>query len=498
MTRAVKRFRKRMFALFEALLEQAEQSNPWRLVPSLIVGIVVASALLMAMFWQLFSIAQLWSAQPEAVWLAMISAALVALTVATPAVIFGYALIGRTLRVKAELRRALIAADVANRAKTEFLANMSHEIRTPLNGVLGMAQVLEASDLTAEQREALRTIGESGELLLGIIADVLDLSKIEIGQISLDPTPQPVAKLLGDTVHLFEARAAENRTELVFLVGQCVPEQAVFDSVRVRQCLANLVSNAVKFTLDGRVSVWLSAKAEGADWKISLSVQDTGVGISPEVQDRLFKPFEQAETATARTFGGTGLGLAIARKLARTMGGDITLESALGSGSTFVFTFLAGSVTPETRAPVVHKPYDGPERQLEGCTILVVDDSRVNRHVVLGLLKPYGPHCIEAENGRAALDVLSSTEVDIILLDMQMPVMNGPDTLEALRALDGPVAHTPVIALTADVMNGRKMDYLKKGYQGFLSKPLGRAELLAEVCAVAGWQATTDEQTHKI
>lgn len=495
--RAVRRIRKRVLAFFETLLERAEQSNPWHLVPCLIAGIVIFSALLMSLFWQLFSNSGWWDVQSGMVELAVTSSALVAVIVATPAVIFGHALLKRTLRVKADLRRALLAADVANRAKTEFLANMSHEIRTPLNGVLGMAQVLEASELTAHQREALRTIGESGELLLGIIADVLDLSKIEFGQISLEPMSQPLAKLLGDTVRLFEARAAENRTEVVFGVDAGVPEQAVFDSVRVRQCLANLVSNAVKFTLDGRVEVWLSAEAAGTDWKISLSVKDNGVGISPEVQKRLFKPFEQAESTTARTFGGTGLGLAIARRLARAMGGDITLDSAHGKGSTFVLTFSAGRVMHETLPSVALKQNEEQARQLEGCTILVVDDSRVNRHVVLGLLKPYGPHCIEADNGAAALAVLSDTKVDLIVLDMQMPVMNGPETLKALRALDGPVAQTPVIALTADVMNGRKVDYLKLGYQGFLSKPLCRTELLAEVCSVTGWQATREDQARQ-
>lgn len=486
--RNTSRFRKRVHSLFERVLQYAEQANPWHFNSALILGIVIASAVLMGLLWQVFAGWLPWDIEPGMIGFASITSAIVAVLVATPAVLFGYSLVERILSVKAELRRALMAADVANRAKTEFLANMSHEIRTPLNGVLGMAQVLESSELTSEQRAALHMIGESGELLMGIIDDVLDLAKIEVGEISLDPISQPLVKPISDVVELFRARAAENGTELHFSVDPGVPDQAVFDSVRVRQCLANLVSNAVKFTLDGHVTVSVSAEAFGTGWMISATVKDSGLGIDPEVQKRLFKPFEQADATTARSFGGTGLGLAISRRLARLMGGDITLTSARGQGATFVLTFAADDVA--MRALQLTEPLPqvaAQKRLLEGRTILVVDDSRINRHVVLGLLKPLGPRCLEAENGVVALEILSGTNVDLVLLDMQMPVMDGTQTLKALRDLDGPVARIPVIALTANVMSGRKADYLERGFQGFLAKPLNRSELLAELSAVAGW-----------
>lgn len=482
-------FPRRVRSLVASLLEYAEQSNPWYFNTAMILAIVAISAALMAALWNGFSSWLSWDMEPAMVRFATITAAIVAFVVATPAVLFGYFLVERILSVKSDLRRALIAADVANRAKTEFLANMSHEIRTPLNGVLGMAQVLEASDLTREQRAALNMIGESGELLMGIIADVLDLAKIEVGEVSLDPVAQPLVKPLEDIVELFRPRATENGTELQFSVSGDMPEQARFDSVRVRQCLANLVSNAVKFTSGGQITVVLRATSAGVGWVISATVTDNGPGISEDVQKRLFKPFEQADAATTRSYGGTGLGLAISRRLARLMGGDITLTSAPGQGSSFVLTFAVERVTGGAqKAVAAHADLAGLGKPLEGRHILVVDDSRINRHVVLGLLKPLGPSCLQAENGAVALEILADTAVDLILLDMQMPVLDGPQTLQALRQLDGPISGVPVIALTANVMNGRKADYVARGFQGFLSKPLNREDLFAELQAVTGWK----------
>ncbi len=462
----------------------AERSDPTLYNTGMIITIVICSA---SMSLGLWAVAIRWlGADPVSDWrvLSFSTAGVVAALVATPSVIFGYLLVARVQVIRDDLRKALEQTMVANRAKTEFLANMSHEIRTPLNGVLGMAQILERSEMTAEQQESLRMIGESGTLLMAIIDDVLDLSKIESGQISLDPRPERLVSVIQSTVDLFRARAAENDTKLSFTSDPSVPERVVYDSVRARQCVANLVSNAVKFTKNGHVSVHLAAAEADDGWMVFIKVRDTGIGIEPETLKRLFQPFEQADASTSREYGGTGLGLALSRRFARLMGGDISVESVSGRGSCFELSFRAGD-TALIDAPAEEKP-DGADRLgwLAGRRILVVDDSQINRKVVEGLLKPLGPICIEAENGLAALSMLEHQQVDLVLLDMHMPVMDGRSMLTELRKRSGPVGALPVIALTADLLNGRRDDFLQAGFQGFLTKPLRRADLEAELFRV--------------
>ena len=471
---------RRSNSLLERLIRLALVTTSWKFNLVLLAIIVALSGLLALLLWQFAGLFDGFQGAQTPVSHVVVLASIISVIVGGPAIWFSDALITRIQQVERELRLALDTAHTANRAKTDFLANMSHEIRTPLNGVLGMAQVLERTELTADQRATLRVIHESGDLLMAIIGDILDLSRIEAGQISLDPVTQPVASTLADTVELFHARAQQNGNSLTWATEGPIPDFARYDATRTRQCLANLVSNAVKFTKGGKVSVTLSAEDRGDDWLVRIDVRDEGIGIAPEVQSRLFAPFEQATTRTARDFGGTGLGLAISRNLARLMGGDITLQSEPGAGSVFSLTFAAAKAEAPVAAPPAPEPAIGHDG-LAGWQVLVVDDSAINRKVAIGLLGPLGCQTIEADGGQSALSLLEQGGIDLVLLDLHMPAMDGTETLSAIRALPGPVKNTPVIMLTADVLSARREDYLSMGAQGFLSKPLRREALMQEL-----------------
>lgn len=480
----------------ERLLKLAENSTSL-VANTVLILVIVLSSMVISMLLAALLIPRL-GLIPHARSFVLVGviATAVPLLVGLPAVLFGDALIRKITAMREELREALTRATLANRAKSDFLANISHEIRTPMNGVLGMAQVLEGTPLTDAQREHLRLIRESGDMLMAIIDDVLDLSRIEAGRIDLNPAPHPLTRTLADTVGLFQARAAENGTTLAFAVLPGTPERAVFDVVRVRQCLGNLVSNAVKFTHDGTITVTLTARpagpeegagtgaGQGQGHEVVLVVQDSGIGIPGDVQARLFAPFEQADVATGQAYGGTGLGLAISRRLARAMGGDITVTSTPGAGARFAFRFRAGPAPPEAvTGPVPAAPARGGARALEGLRVLVVDDSAVNRRVALGLLAPTGAVCEQAADGHQALAALAAQRFDLVLLDMQMPLMDGPATLAALRGSGQDWAGVPVIAMTAQVQQDSRAACLRMGMQGFVAKPVRQAALLAEIRA---------------
>ena len=464
----------------DRLLDLAEQSGSVRANAVLMLVIVLSSALVSVGLGALVAPRVGVQVDGSLHILVAIIGVVVPMIVGTPAVLFGDALVRKIKGMREDLRNALAEATLASRAKSEFLANISHEIRTPMNGVLGMAQVLEGTPLSAAQREHLRLIRDSGQVLMAIIDDVLDLSRIEAGRIDLHPAPGPLIRALADTVALFEARAEANGTRLHFRVEPGTPADAVFDSVRVRQCLGNLVSNAVKFTQNGTVTVTLSTAPSGSGGiEVRLHVQDTGIGIPPEAQARLFQAFAQAEATTARQFGGTGLGLAISRRLARMMGGDIALSSTPGEGSVFDLRFRAD--LPVGEAAAAPGDPSAAQARFDGVTILVVDDSLVNRKVASGLLAPLGATCLEADGGVQALEVLAARPVDLVLLDMQMPGMDGPATLRALRAAGHPRADVPVIALTANAMPGERERHLALGMQGYATKPIRLDLLKAEI-----------------
>jgi PAS domain S-box-containing protein len=389
-----------------------------------------------------------------------------------------------TERKKAEkaLVQAKEDAEAANRAKSTFLATMSHEIRTPLNGVLGMAQAMAADGLTETQRDRLDVIRQSGETLLAILNDVLDLSKIEAGKLELDEDGEfDISELARGAHGVFTAVA--NRKGLAFALDVEPDARGVYrgDSTRVRQILYNLVSNALKFTDAGEVSVSVS-RAEGM---LRLSVADTGIGIASEGLASLFEKFEQADASTTRRYGGTGLGLAICRELAELMGGAISAESAPGRGTTFTVTLPLARIADEAAkpAPAEHGAAStrsalDPERQLK---VLAAEDNSVNQLVLRTLLNQAGVEPLIVETGREAVEAWAREPWDVILMDVQMPEMDGPTATREIRRREAAEGrpHTPIVALTANAMAHQVAEYRAAGMDGFVAKPIEVARLFS-------------------
>jgi two-component system, sensor histidine kinase len=373
-------------------------------------------------------------------------------------------------------------AEHASAAKSEFLAVISHEIRTPLNAVISAANLLRRTRLDTRQREHVSMLLDGGDMLLGLLNDVLDFSKIEAGKMRLESTEMNVRNKLAALRRLWEPKATSRGVRLSVVVDEAVPDAIRTDPLRFQQILFNLLSNAVKFTRDGAIRV--NVGWDEATSTLTAEVHDTGCGIAPDQIDSIFDSFEQASAGDTRRYGGTGLGLAISRRLAQAMGGDLTATSAPGEGSTFTLTVRVEAVDPAdaVEAAPVARPATV---SLQGRSVLAVDDHEVNRRILALLLEPHGCRLTLVENGAEAVEAAGVEPFDAILMDMQMPVMDGLEATRRIRA-GGPNVATPVIALTANAMDVHKAAWDAAGVHAFLTKPIDApllARTLGEACA---------------
>jgi PAS domain S-box-containing protein len=377
----------------------------------------------------------------------------------------------------ARAKEFAIKAEAAAAAKSEFLSVMSHELRTPLNAVLGFSELLADTPLNDEQKSFVKTVSSSGEHLLAVVNDILDFSSIEHGALAIQSAPLSIGELVESSDVAIRQAAAEKGIDFRCEVAAGVPEKITADARRIRQILINLLGNALKFTSSGSVVLCVAPAADGRF--LDFSVEDTGIGISPETLPRLFSPFTQANSTTSRRFGGTGLGLAISKRLAEAMGGTLTVTSIPGKGSTFTFRLPLEIQVPAC-APAASAPCNPDSTPPSSALVFVVEDDQ-NSSVLAGkLLQSLGYIADFAADGAEALKAFAPGKFSAILMDVSMPVMGGLEATKKIREIEEPTgSHVPIIALTANVMPGDRERCLAAGMDDFLSKPFKRAELAA-------------------
>jgi PAS domain S-box-containing protein len=376
-------------------------------------------------------------------------------------------------------------AEEANAAKSRFLAMMSHELRTPLTGILGLSDLLKASGLNVEQQELQLLLTRSARALLDLLNDILDFSKVEAGHLEIERVPFRLNEVINDVVNLFATVASEKGIVLETELPGTFWNALVGDPKRLRQVLTNLIGNAVKFTQKGQIVLSLAQERidDGGLW-LRFAVTDSGIGISPQAAERLFKPFVQADSSTSRMYGGTGLGLAICKRLVTAMGGEISVDSTPGKGSRFSFFVRVGHAQLGQLAQPA-SPAEAPTK-LPPLRILVAEDNETSRRIVHAMLARQG-HTIETvNNGAEALSAVIANAYDVVLMDMQMPVMDGADATRAIRALDGDRRRVPVIALTADVVAANRGGYFAAGVDDIVAKPIDWQELTRAIAKRLG------------